>query len=60
MTKEGWPEVRIEPSIGDGYAVAYRRLPEEAHRRARRLSPGIQARYDREAAPGLSAQGEAQ
>ncbi len=48
MKKQGWPEVRIEPSIDDGYIVAFRRLPAEAYRYARRLSPIIQSRCQSE------------
>ena len=48
MIKEGWPDVRVEPEVGSGYVVAYRRHPTEAHRRARSLSPSIQARFERE------------
>ena len=44
MRSEGWTEVRVEPSLEDGYTVAYRRRPDESFRRARQLSPAIRAR----------------
>ena len=47
MTKEGWPDVHVEPEVGSGYVVAYRRTRDEAHRHARALSPSIQARFER-------------
>lgn len=48
MKKEGWSDVRVEPSMGEGYVIAYRRDRTEAHRRARSLSPSVQARFERE------------
>ena len=47
MKKEGWPVVRVEPEVGSGLTVAYRRDPTEAHCRARSLSPSIRARFGR-------------
>jgi len=44
MKKEGWTDVRVEPSVGDGYVVAYRRLPDESFRYARQLSPAARAK----------------
>lgn len=48
MKKEGWPDVRVEPEVGSGYIVAFRRTRDEAHRHARSLSPTIQTRFERE------------
>ena len=50
MKKEGWPDVRVEPEVGSGYVVAFRRARDEAHRHARSLSPTIQTRFERERA----------
>ena len=47
MKKEGWSDVRVEPEVGSGYVVAFRRTSDEAHRHARALSPSIQAKFER-------------
>ena len=48
MKKEGWPSVRVEPEVGSGYVVTFRRTRDEAHRHAHALSPSIQSKFDRE------------
>jgi len=41
-------DTRVEPEVGSGYVVAYRRDLTEAHRHARALSPSVQAKFERE------------